>query len=145
MSRGRPKGSGKRWTDFADVQIWSHVEHIRRRDGIDVRAAANRLAHDGYFQLRDGKLWVTRPPKKGEKNEPLLIELARSSKAGDKRMFDPGEVFRTRYYAAARRQKNDPAFKSDCEFWLHVRAETDATDDPIKAFLLAFDSMLDVN
>lgn len=139
MKRGRKKGSVQRWVPFLDVQIWARITHIRQRDGLDVRGAARRLAYEGYFQIRNGKVWVTRPPAETDKS--VIRTFIEKCEPGDKRQDDPAEVFRARYYIAERRRRTDDAFRSDCEFWLRVHAEKEGTDDPVAAFLKVMDEM----
>lgn len=118
MTRGRPKGSGKRWTEFADYTLWAKITVICESEGLDVRRACNALAYRGYWQAREGKYWISNPAKAAEDSRlrPLMNRL----EPGDRRNNDPAETFRARYYAAERRKKVDDDFCSECEFWLDV-------------------------
>lgn len=142
MKRGRKKGSVQRWTPFQDAQIWSRITYIRQREGLDVRGAARRLAYEGYFQVRNGKVWVTRPPRDDDKNKAMVDRIQELARIGDARQEDPAEVFRARYYIAERRRRTDAAFRSDCKFWLRVHTEKEDTDvDPVATFLKVMDEM----
>lgn len=145
--RGRPPGSGVRWTPEWERDIWARVEAIRHQTGLDIVNACRRLAHTGYFQLKrvakgrelvDGKAWVTRPPTAAD-HAPVHAVFAAiragSLRAGDARSEVPAMTFRSRYYAARRRMLRDQAFRSECLFWKRVYIRVSNGEDPVEAFL----------
>ena len=142
MKRGRKPGSSHRWTDFSDARLWATLEHIMRRDNLQLRPACRRLAYSGYFQVRAGKVWITRKPTDADTNAEAIREFMKNCKVGDQRKqdIDPVEVFRARYYIVDRRRQEDPEFRSDCDFWLRVNAEKEGAADDMEAFFRAFDS-----
>lgn len=93
------------------------------------------MVHEGYIQVREGKFWMTRPPRDDDKNKATVDRIQALARIGDARQEDPAEVFRARYYIAERRRRTDAAFRSDCKFWLRVHAEKEGADDPVAAFL----------
>lgn len=110
-----------------------------RRDNLQLRPAARRLAYSGYFQVRAGKVWITRKPNDADKNAEAVRMFTAKCEPGDKRQDDAVEVFRARYYIVDRRRQEDPEFRSDCDFWLRVNTEKEGAADPIEAFFRAFD------
>lgn len=93
------------------------------------------MVHEGYIQVREGKFWMTRPPRDHDKNKAMVDRIQELARIGDARQEDPAEVFRARYYAAERRRRKDAAFKSDCDYWLKIHAETNGSTDPVLALL----------
>lgn len=140
MTRGRKKETVVRWSKWADAQIWARVKFIQWRDGLDVRAAAKRLAEEGFFQVRGDKAWLTRGAAAGDSDAALLVQAhttAGNFIRGDARNAGPEETFRQRYYAAIRRARKDAEFKADCAFWLRFLKENHGSDDEIEAFFAA--------
>jgi hypothetical protein len=80
----------------------------------DVRRAAGTVVSDGYFQWREGRVWVSRPFKESEKSS-LVAALSRHSRVMDKRTDWPTEVFRTQFYRAERLRKADAEFRAECD------------------------------
>lgn len=135
MPRGRPKGSGKRWTPFLESQLYARMTFIMERDNTDKSTAAKRMVVEGYFQVREGKLWVTRDAHEGEHHGELIAHLQGTLKLGDARTWDMAEVFRTQYHAIQRKIKADEALRADCEFWLRVEREGHRIGDRYQAFM----------
>lgn len=134
----RPPGSGIRWTPEWDRDIWARVEAIRHQTGLDVRNACRRLAHTGYFQVKDGKAWITRPPTAADHSPVHVVcEAVKVGRlrVGDARDEGPAEQFRTRYYQAQRRQKKDTAYRAECKLWLRIYIRINNGVDPVEAFL----------
>ena len=53
--RGRPIGSGKRWTAFDDMQLWAGVKFICWRDDeVNVVDALGKMINAGWSQYRSG-------------------------------------------------------------------------------------------
>lgn len=114
MKRGRPKGSG-RWSDDADARVWARMTVIMERDSRHtVSSAADKLADEGFFQVRGGRYYSS------TLKVPVWIFgwIGRLRWAG-KRMEDTGEVLRRRYHAAERKRDDDPAFRE----WSDERLE----------------------
>lgn len=147
---GRPKGSGKTWTDFMDASVWARMKFIMERDGhSDVKRAAGTLVNAGHSMAFAGprKLWLSREPKPEElaRNKPLTY-ASENYQAADKRNENPAEVLRTRFYAAEKHRKADAAFREDCRFWLayqreYHRLKSEGKDDPMLAFDLALQKL----
>ncbi len=116
--RGRPAGSGKRWSESTQAQLWARFKFVMRRDKHrDVKRAARTIAADGYWQWNAGRAWLSRPFKESE-TRSLLARMSRSSRIMDKRTENPAEVFRTQFYAAARRRRANLNFRASCDYFL---------------------------
>lgn len=134
MSRGRPKGSGKRWTPFANAQLWARIEFIKWRDNTDTRTAARRMVFEGFIQIRGGKFWLTRAPKDNDRNRGLVDRAKKELRLGDERQHDPVEAFRQQYYAVVKMREKSPELRKDCTFWLRVEKEAHRIGDRTQAF-----------
>lgn len=132
--RGRPRGSGARWTASTDAVLWARIELIRWRDGIGVKPAACKMAAEGYIQRTpDGKYWATRDATDSDQNKALVDAIRADNIMGDIRDWNPAEQFRLRYYKVKKKIKTDMALKDSCEFFFRLAKEAHITGDAMKA------------
>src|SRR5690606_10089934 len=95
--------------------------------------AAQIMADEGYLFVRNGRSWMSRSFDPDDGDHVRLIES--KCKPGHSRSTKTAEHFRRRYYIAKRRTAN-PAFYSDCKFWLSVfKSMHNGDDDPIETAL----------
>lgn len=110
------------------------MEHHDR----DCVAACRLLAFSGYFQVKDGKAWITRTPTEADHAPVHIVHdalEAGSLRVGDKRSEGPAETFRQRHHEAKTRMQTDATYRAECEFWKRVYIRIMRGEDPVQAFL----------
>lgn len=120
-----------------DAQLWARIEFLVWRDGVGKRDAAYRMVSEGYFQIRDGKIWTTRPATDEDKHADAIRAAQRRHATGDKRTWDLAEQLRARYYIVNRKIRTDAELRETCHFWLRVHKENHHLGDPMAAFASA--------
>ncbi len=122
---GRPKGAGKRWTDYNLAELWAEMKFAMRRDDhSEVRRAARNLEVRCFYQIADDKIWESRNPTESElKNNQPFARAKLMLRPGDRRIDNPVEVFRAAYYQAERRRQVNAEFRSRCDWFLQSRIE----------------------
>ena len=117
---GRPKDSGKRWTDAHVAELWAEMRFAMHRGcHSEVRRAARDLVLRGFFQFADGKIWQSRNLTATELREKqALAREMHALRRGDERNYNPEEALRAAYYVAERRRKVDTEFCDWCDWYL---------------------------